>query len=200
MKMTEAESYGVILSDIKQPQIPLKVDNNKTVNDDNHKSSPPASEKSHNISIISLEDGDDVTDSSLASDSDLEDVSDIKSKYTIENIINNQSNGSAFCSNKTVPENGMIVISQRLQNDACSLSAKPNIGSIALQNSTDITFGNKTFYQGPVTIKQFMLENNKWRPSQNSDGTHDNPAYQQSNGTLNTDGKRSETSKYIIEK
>lgn len=35
---------------------------------------------------------------------------------------------------------------------------------VAINNSTDIQFGNKTFYNGPVTIKQFLLDdkNNKW--------------------------------------
>lgn len=38
------------------------------------------------------------------------------------------------------------------------------IESIAIQNSSDIQFGNKTFYNGPVTIKQFLLDdkNKKW--------------------------------------
>lgn len=35
---------------------------------------------------------------------------------------------------------------------------------VAINNSTDIQFGNKTFYNGPVTIKQFLLDDkhNKW--------------------------------------
>lgn len=40
----------------------------------------------------------------------------------------------------------------------------PRIDTVAIQNSTDIQFGNKTFYNGPVTIKQFWLDDksNKW--------------------------------------
>ncbi|XP_067002918.2 peptidoglycan-recognition protein LC isoform X2 [Anabrus simplex] len=32
----------------------------------------------------------------------------------------------------------------------------PSFGNIAVNNSTDVHFGNKTFYNGPVTIKQFV--------------------------------------------
>lgn len=33
-----------------------------------------------------------------------------------------------------------------------------SISSIALQNSTDITFGNKTLYSGPITVNQYGIE------------------------------------------
>lgn len=39
----------------------------------------------------------------------------------------------------------------------------PVIERISVENSTNITFGNRTFYQGPVTVKKFQLENNKWK-------------------------------------
>lgn len=38
---------------------------------------------------------------------------------------------------------------------------KSQIGSIALTNSHDITFGDKYFYKGPVTIQQFLIDNRK---------------------------------------
>lgn len=31
------------------------------------------------------------------------------------------------------------------------------ISSVTVTNSTDVHLGNKTYYQGPVTIKQFIL-------------------------------------------
>ncbi|EFA01280.1 Peptidoglycan-recognition protein LE-like Protein [Tribolium castaneum] len=37
----------------------------------------------------------------------------------------------------------------------------PSFGNISVMNSNDIHFGNKTFYQGPVTIKQFLYANGK---------------------------------------
>nr|UIW25015.1 peptidoglycan-recognition protein LF [Lasioderma serricorne] len=36
---------------------------------------------------------------------------------------------------------------------------RPTFGNIAVSNSTDIHFGDKTYYQGPVTIKQFLYAN-----------------------------------------
>lgn len=32
-------------------------------------------------------------------------------------------------------------------------------GNVAITNSRDVHFGNKTYYQGPVTIKQFLYAN-----------------------------------------
>lgn len=40
-----------------------------------------------------------------------------------------------------------------------------HISSVALQNSTDITFGNKTLYNGPITVNQYGIGN----PSRTSD-------------------------------
>lgn len=129
------------------------------------KSNSPVSEKSHNISIVSLDDDDDdETTSSIASDSDLSEC-DYPTQYIVDNIKNGESSVSA------IPKDGMIVINQRLQDEAIAAS-KPNIGSIALQNSSDITFGNKTFYHGPVTIKQFLLDSKQWK-----ENGHENSGY-----------------------
>lgn len=62
----------------------------------------------------------------------------------------------------------------------------PNIGSIAVQNSSDITFGNKTFYQGPVTIKQFVYDKTKWKEA-GSTTSHDNPGFVNSTVDLHKD-------------
>lgn len=60
-----------------------------------------------------------------------------------------------------VSSNGGVILVKNSENNN---TKQPRIGTVAVQNSTDITFGNKTFYQGPVTIKQFLLneKNNKW--------------------------------------
>lgn len=118
---------------------------------------------SNHISIVSLEDGD----SSIAdSDSDFDDMPSAVSDFMYDSANGAKVNSSS---------NGIIVVNDSnagTQNG--NVAGKPNIGSIAVQNSSDITFGNKTFYQGPVTIKQFLLENNKWRPRQGTD----NAAYE----------------------
>uniref|UniRef100_A0A6P4E8R0 Peptidoglycan-recognition protein LC-like n=1 Tax=Drosophila rhopaloa TaxID=1041015 RepID=A0A6P4E8R0_DRORH len=52
------------------------------------------------------------------------------------------------------------------------------IGSIALTNSTDVTFGDKHFYEGPVTIQQFLIDNrDKWKAGEGPGGGQDNPAF-----------------------
>lgn len=89
--------------------------------------------------------------------------------------------------------NGIVLVnSESTGNSQCILNSasgasspadKPDIDSIAVQNSSDITFGNKTFYEGPVTIKQFMYENQKWRPT---DHENDNPNFVDSTADLDT--------------
>lgn len=37
-----------------------------------------------------------------------------------------------------------------------SLDTPPAFGNVSITNSTDVHFGNKTYYQGPVTIKQVL--------------------------------------------
>lgn len=37
-----------------------------------------------------------------------------------------------------------------------SYGNKPSFGNISVENSSDIHFGNRTYYKGPVTIKQFL--------------------------------------------
>lgn len=111
-------------------------------------------------------------DSSSDMDSDFDDI--IQSPYSYLSHVNLSSG------------NGCVVIDKHLDAAMPSHSsimstsndATPKIGSIAVQNSTDITFGNKTFYQGPVTIKQFVYDKNKWRetnlPSSSTPSENDN--------------------------
>lgn len=47
---------------------------------------------------------------------------------------------------------GAVVLQRAEQGETC-----PTFGNICISNGSDIHFGNKTFYQGPVTIKQFVL-------------------------------------------
>lgn len=133
----------------------------------------PRSSNSNNVTIESLSDDDD--DSSIAeSDSDLDEIPKSASDF-----IRNQM----ICASNQGPShgNGVIVINECKSAENDNSSVKPNIGSIAVQNSSDITFGNKTFYQGPVTIKQFLLEKNQWRPTE--EGT-ENKGFESSNGDV----------------
>lgn len=69
----------------------------------------------------------------------------------------------------------------------------PSFGNISVINSNEVHFGNKTFYHGPVTIKQFLYANSSGELkgeihsvccNGNSDRTnnakhgHDNPVFE----------------------
>lgn len=118
---------------------------------------------SNNPSNVSIEDDDS---SVIDSDSDADEIV-LKSKQELlhHSSLHNNSNNIVPSSLNTV-----IECEPKFSNDEQIISTyqKPVIGSIALQNSSDITFGNKTFYQGPVTIKQFLLDSNdKWKLKEN---------------------------------
>ncbi|XP_046807180.1 peptidoglycan-recognition protein LC-like isoform X1 [Lucilia cuprina] len=56
---------------------------------------------------------------------------------------------------------------------------RPQIGSIALSNSSDVTFGDKHFYEGPVTIQQFLIDSrDKWKEINEKE----NPTFVNDNG------------------
>ncbi|KAK9885883.1 hypothetical protein WA026_013758 [Henosepilachna vigintioctopunctata] len=57
--------------------------------------------------------------------------------------------------NSNVAENGGAVILQQNGQD----ERQPTFGNISVTNGSDIHFGNKTFYQGSVTIQQFVYAN-----------------------------------------
>lgn len=50
-----------------------------------------------------------------------------------------------------------------------------NFGNIVVKNSADVHFGNKTFYQGPVTIKQFLYNNSSSDSNFPLENGHENP-------------------------
>lgn len=81
--------------------------------------------------------------------------------------LDNDDKSSVFDSDSNFDsdsESGDVII----HDDSCQSNIlqtndvnKPNIGSIAIQNSSDITFGDKTFYNGAVTINQYFYEKNQ---------------------------------------
>jgi hypothetical protein len=54
---------------------------------------------------------------------------------------------------KTDSVSASNAISLAAQN---SSESRPSFGNIVVNSSSDVHFGNKTFYNGPVTIKQFV--------------------------------------------
>lgn len=95
------------------------------------------------------------------SDSDFDDI--VRSPASLHNDLNKSSSSGIMMIDTNLdpamPRHASVLCANE--------EVKPNIGSIAVQNSSDITFGNKTFYQGPVTIKQFVYDkNNKWKETE----------------------------------
>lgn len=121
---------------------PVIEEDENNLNSNRQRSPTTNSIDSNNISIVTLDENED--SSTIDSDSDAEE------------IVNR-------CDNHYTTSSGIVLATKNLdppnlfQSSVLSANdAKPNIGSIAVQNSSDITFGNKTFYQGPVTIKQIV--------------------------------------------
>lgn len=110
------------------------------------------------ISVVSLPDDDDNISSSAYSDSDVDEIEiDIEKNKTLDCSNFNDNNLNIL------PQNGNSFFGQAIANATVQPPAFGGIGSIALQNTSDVTFGNKTYYQGPVTLQQFLLNgNNEW--------------------------------------
>jgi hypothetical protein len=55
-----------------------------------------------------------------------------------------------------------------------SSESRPSFGNIVVNSSSDVHFGNKTFYNGPVTIKQFVYTTRNGSVDVHHDETGDN--------------------------
>lgn len=116
----------------------------------------PDNASSHNISISSItedEDGNTVDDDdgssafeSSSSDSEGE-CDNEQIKKAIERIPNTLQPGTSQLVRLPTSEAAVATTT------AMGIQERPNIGSIAVQNSSDITFGNKTYIKGQVVIK-----------------------------------------------
>ncbi|XP_018788908.1 PREDICTED: peptidoglycan-recognition protein LC-like isoform X4 [Bactrocera latifrons] len=157
--------------------------------------SPAVSIRSNTISIISID--ENAIDSSVV-DSD----SDYEGQYSgcVVKKLGQQTTYEPNHPNLPNINKGMQVLSQTISPGAIPPTAGPlsetilnggalappvlgpptspssaQIGSIALSNSTDVTFGDKHFYEGPVTIQQFLIDSrDKWK---NGEEGSDNPAF-----------------------
>lgn len=182
----EIENFNEKNAKISSKQVEEINDDKNNLNvASNRQRSSTNSVDSNNVSIVTLDENEE-NSSVIDSDTDDDEVinnidSEYKSPYgnVVSKAVNssNLSQSSILCSN----------------NDS-----KPNIGSIAVQNSSDITFGNKTFYQGPVTIiyKSLGDDKNKWKETQKSE--HDNLGYVHSTTDSNLDRKEKGNSPAIM--
>ncbi|XP_043861877.1 peptidoglycan-recognition protein LC [Drosophila santomea] len=172
-------------------------------------SSPAVSIRSTTISVVSIDDNA-IDSSSIASDSEAE-----AEDYTVQKLgrqvtyppnsshLRDLNQGLTVVSRHVAPAEAAApppnpleagVVAKQILNGNLALAtptsaaggATQGIGSIALTNSTDVTFGDKHFYEGPVTIQQFLIDNrDKWKPGEGPAGGQDNPAF---NGAATTNG------------
>lgn len=100
--------------------------------------------------------GDDSGDSTCASDSETEELELNAIRLKDQFLKYHQSDSSQLPS---FSNDGNHLIVNHVTDKTVASGTK--IDTIAIQNSTDIQFGNKTFYNGPVFIKQFIKDENK---------------------------------------
>ncbi|XP_030570290.1 peptidoglycan-recognition protein LC isoform X2 [Drosophila novamexicana] len=177
------------------------------------KSSPAVSIRSTTISIVSID--ENAIDSSCI-DSDSEAEAD--ESCTVQKLgqqvtypphsaeLTQLNKGLTVISRQVVPSTGEVpspptapdVVAKQLLNGNLNLAtpatpASPQqIGSIALTNTTDVTFGDKHYYEGPVTIQQILIDNReKWKTLDGESGGQDNPGFNpQSTSNGNASGAK----------
>ncbi|XP_044313558.1 peptidoglycan-recognition protein LC isoform X4 [Drosophila rhopaloa] len=164
-------------------------------------SSPTVSIRSTTISIVSI-DENAIDSSCIDSDSEA-DAED----YTVQKLgqqvtyppnsshLRDLNQGLTVISRQVAPGQAEVpppnpleagVVAKQILNGSLAVATPTSpaggtaqgIGSIALTNSTDVTFGDKHFYEGPVTIQQFLIDNrDKWKAGEGPGGGQDNPAF-----------------------
>ncbi|KAG5675911.1 hypothetical protein PVAND_005770 [Polypedilum vanderplanki] len=123
---------------------------------------------------MSVNDYDD--SSSIASDSDFEDCTNCK-KSNDQVIVNVNENCSSALSNDGI--SATTTVCDNLQNKL------QNINSVSINHSSDVHFGNKTFFNGPVTIKQIVIKDEYLRKKDDSNGVL-NSGFEGSSTQINT--------------
>lgn len=157
------------------------------------RSSPTCSIRSTTISVISIDENADDS-STCGSDSEAEPTvqklgRQIASSQPHNLELTQLNKGLTVVSRQVVAGDGQgpaappapDAVAQQLLSGNMSLAtpttpASPaqQIGSIALSNTTDVTFGDKHYYKGSVTIQQYVIENrDKWK----ANGGQENPAF-----------------------
>lgn len=147
----------------------------------------PDNTSSHNISISSItedEDGNTVDDDdgssafeSSSSDSD-DECDNEQIKKAIERIPNTLQPGTSQLVRLPAAEAAVAT------STAMAIQERPNIGSIAVQNSSDITFGNKTYIKGQIVIKNIYHDRKA-----NGAGGVVNEGYRETDGEAGLPGK-----------
>ncbi|XP_064544481.1 peptidoglycan-recognition protein LC isoform X3 [Drosophila montana] len=193
-------------------EVEATVSLNKAAANRPKKSSPAVSIRSTTISIVSID--ENAIDSSCI-DSDSEAEAD--ESCTVQKLgqqitypphsaeLTQLNKGLTVISRQVVPSTGEgpspptapDVVAKQLLNGNLSLAtpttpASPQqIGSIALTNTTDVTFGDKHYYEGPVTIQQILIDNREKFKTLDGESGQDNPGFNpQSTSNGNTAGAK----------
>ncbi|XP_017122117.1 peptidoglycan-recognition protein LC isoform X3 [Drosophila elegans] len=191
-------------SDVKTEHKRISIEHTVNITKENAEksSSPTVSIRSTTISIVSI-DENAIDSSCIDSDSEADDAED----YTVQKLgqqvtyppnsshLRDLNQGLTVISHQVGPGQAAVlppnpmeagVVAKQILNGSLAVAtptpppggAAQGIGSIALTNSTDVTFGDKHFYEGPVTIQQFLIDNrDKWKAGEGPGGGQDNPAF-----------------------
>ncbi|XP_035785870.1 peptidoglycan-recognition protein LE-like isoform X4 [Anopheles albimanus] len=121
-----------------------------------------------NISTSSTKRSNTIDDDSSAFESSSESECDDESiKRVIDRIPQELRSGEC-----EIRDGALRIGPQAINSVASSMRPPPTIGSIALQNSSDITFGNKTYIKGQVVIKNIYKD----RQNGYTNGAYENDA------------------------
>lgn len=197
----ECKAEAETETDMKPQRISIELEAKVQLNKDHVKqgrSSPSVSIRSTTISIVSI-DENAIDSSCIDSDSEAE----REEGCTVQELgrqvacpphnpeLTQLNKGLTVISRQVVPGTHTAgppppvpapdAVAQQLLNGNLSLatpttpaSPQQQIGSIALSNTTDVTFGDKHYYEGPVTIQQYLIDSrDKWKTN---DG-EENPAF-----------------------
>lgn len=151
-----------------------EIDSN--VSNERRRSITASSIDSNKVSIKSIVDGNDDSINSSDTDSDP------------ENVIDNYNRTDIYATTIGLVPPNRIIDPNNISNSniLCAKDAteRPNIGSIAMQNCNEVTFGDKTYISGNVIVKQFIQtdDQNTWKER---GGGVDNPAYAGSANNFN---------------
>ncbi|KAM8710467.1 hypothetical protein ACLKA7_017136 [Drosophila subpalustris] len=209
---TETNAQQQRISFEVEAKVNLKPDKNNKARRKSS-TSPAVSIRSTTISIVSI-DEDAIDSSCIDSDSEAEPDEgctvhklgqQVNNKYPPQSDELTQLNkGLTVISRQVMPSNGPgsglgsntppDVVAQQLLNGNLNLAtpttittpATPSqqIGSIALTNTTDVTFGDKHYYEGPVTIQQILIDSReKWKSTEGQDNPAFNPQSTEPNAT-----------------
>lgn len=97
---------------------------------------------------------------SIAYISDTEDSISTITLDSTEYDVNNceQNEDHQYVDTLDVPRTNDGNLTLPVLNNVLGSAPIPQITSVTLQNSTDITFGNKLLYNGPITVNQYGVE------------------------------------------